>query len=243
VGAHGAEPRGRRLPGGRISDLLDNPIWNALTTVQAPLAESAGDAARFPPAMTALGGLRVAGDASFATLAALIAPGEICGVLLDRPLTPPPRLTVLDAPRVLQMVHEGAPPPEAGTFEQLGPDDSPAMVALAEATRPGPFGARTHELGVFLGIRDERGRVIAMAGQRMRLPGLIEISGVCTDPAHLGRGHAARLMTAQLARIAADGCGTFLHVKDDNARAIAVYERLGFRARRRFEYLVVRCRT
>jgi hypothetical protein len=112
-------------------------------------------------------------------------------------------------------------------------------LVLVEATRPGPFGSRTHELGTFLGVKAD-GRLVAMAGQRMRLPGLIEVSGVCTDPAHLGRGHAARLLTAQLALIRGAGHGAFLHVKADNARAVAVYEWLGFRGRRTFRYLIIR---
>ena len=89
------------------------------------------------------------------------------------------------------------------------------------------------------GLRGRRGvrvdgRLVAMAGQRMRLPGLIEVSAVCTDPAHLGRGHAARPVTAQLARILGGGAGAFLPVRADNARAIALYQRLGFRVRREF---------
>jgi ribosomal protein S18 acetylase RimI-like enzyme len=232
-----------------VTELLDNPIWNALATEQADLAERAGDAARFPPSITALGGLRVATAHAFAALAGLLAPGDVCGVLLDEPLPLPAGLARVDDPPVLQMVHDGPPAAErpgdgaeqasrSDSIVPLGAADAAAMQALAEATRPGPFGPRTHELG-FLGVRDG-GRLIAMAGQRMRLPGLVEVSGICTDPAHLGRGHAARLTAAQLARIHAEGARAFLHVKADNARAIGLYERLGFRARRRFAYLVVR---
>jgi predicted GNAT family acetyltransferase len=139
------------------------------------------------------------------------------------------------------MVHEGPAPEAAAELDVLGPADVPEMVALAEATRPGPFGPRTAELGTFLGIR-AGGRLIAMAGQRMRLPGLVEVSAICTDPAHLGRGHAGRLLGAQLALLRGAGAGVFLHVRADNARAIALYQRLGFRERRRFRYVVLRGR-
>jgi ribosomal protein S18 acetylase RimI-like enzyme len=218
---------------------LDNPIWHALTTEQAHLAERDGDAARFPPSVTALAGLREPGEAALAALAGLVAPGELCGLLLEAEVALPARLAFVDRAACAQMVHEGPAPESADRFDELGPDDAAAMLALAEATRPGPFGLRTGELGTFLGLR-AGGTLVAMAGQRMRLPGMIEISGVCTDPAHLGRGHGARLMTAQLARIRGAGAAAFLHVKADNARAIALYERLGFRTRRRFDYLVLR---
>jgi ribosomal protein S18 acetylase RimI-like enzyme len=217
---------------------LDNPIWQALTTAQAHFAERAGEAARFPPEVTALAGL---GDPSaIDRLAELLAPGEVTGLLIEGALALPAALAAIDEAPVLQMVHDGPAPPAPDSLEELGPGDLPAMLALAEATRPGPFGTRTAELGVFLGIRDERGRVVAMAGQRMRLPGLVEVSGVCTDPAHLGRGHAARLLAGQLALIRGGGDGAFLHVLADNARAVALYQRAGFCARRLFRYLIVR---
>jgi GNAT superfamily N-acetyltransferase len=223
-------------------DALDNPIWHALTTEQIRFAERDGDAARFAPGVTNLAGLREPGEAALAALARLVGPGQVTGLLLDGEAALPPRLVRVDAAPCAQMVHDGSAPPASAasdTIDELGPGDSPAMLALAEATRPGPFGLRTGELGTFLGLRAE-GRLIAMAGQRMRLPGMIEISGVCTDPAHLGRGHAARLMTAQLALIHAAGALAFLHVRADNARAIALYERLGFRTRRQFDYAIVR---
>ncbi|CAM5742575.1 hypothetical protein SALBM311S_11148 [Streptomyces alboniger] len=78
------------------------------------------------------------------------------------------------------------PAPEA---VRLGPDDVPDILDLVARTRPGPFLKRTVALGTYLGIR-ERGRLIAMAGERLRPPGWTEISAVCTDPDHRGRGLA-----------------------------------------------------
>jgi ribosomal protein S18 acetylase RimI-like enzyme len=221
---------------------LDNPVWNALTSEQAHLAEREGDAARFPPDVTALAGLRCPEPDALAALARLLPPGAATGLLVGEPFDLPAGLARVDEAPALQMVHDGdapATPDGRDPIAELGPADAPAMLALAEATRPGPFGLRTGQLGTFLGIR-AGDQLIAMAGQRMRLPGLVEVSGVCTDPAHLGRGHAARLLAAQLALVRARGHGVFLHVKADNARAIGLYERFGFRARRRLRYLIVR---
>jgi ribosomal protein S18 acetylase RimI-like enzyme len=221
-----------------MAELLDNPIWHALATEQSHFAEREGDAARFTPEVTGLAGLRRP-DAVDA-LARLLRPGEVTGLLVDDAFELTAALARVDEAPALQMVHDGPAPPMPEGLERLGPADAASMLALAEATRPGPFGTRTAELGVFLGIRDERGRLVAMAGQRMRLPGLVEVSGVCTDPAHLGRGHAGRLLAGQLALIRGGGDGAFLHVLADNARAIALYERAGFRPRRLFRYLIVR---
>jgi len=226
-----------------LDDRLDNPIWTALTTVQGErFGELARDAARFLPEVTGLAGLRVHEHGALESLARLVKPGERTGLFLDEALTwLPAGLARVDGAPLAQMVYDGDASAAriADGIVELGPSDQPEMLALAQITRPGPFGARTAELGTFLGIR-EAGRLVAMAGQRMRLADRVEISAVCTDPAHLGKGLAARLMTAQLALLhRADLASPFLHVKAENARAIALYERLGFRIRRRFDYHVV----
>jgi predicted GNAT family acetyltransferase len=79
-----------------------------------------------------------------------------------------------------------------------------------------------------------------MAGQRLRVPGHIEISGICTHPDYLGRGHGAAVTRTQIHSILAAGEHPFLHVRGDNARAIALYERLGFAPRMRRRYVVMK---
>ncbi len=132
-----------------------------------------------------------------------------------------------------QMLWSGGGPSgaaDAGVVE-LGAADVPDMLDLIARTRPGPFRPRTRELGTYLGIRDG-GRLVAMAGERLRPPGWTEISAVCTDPEARGRGHAARLVGALADRVLARGERPFLHVAEKNAAAIALYERLGFTSRK-----------
>lgn len=121
----------------------------------------------------------------------------------------------------------GEPPDEPVV---LGEADAAEMLALATLTRPGPFFVRTHRLGRFLGIR-RGGRLVAMAGERLRPPGFTEVSGVCTHPDHRGHGHAARLMRAVADAILARGETPFLTCYADRPATIALYERLGFRTR------------
>jgi predicted GNAT family acetyltransferase len=115
-------------------------------------------------------------------------------------------------------------------IQPLSEADAPDMRALAELTQPGPFHARTHQLGDFVGVR-ENGRLIAMAGERLKLPGFTEISAVCTHPEARGRGLAAALMRKVAKGIQARGEEMFLHVYPHNKGAISVYEKLGFRHR------------
>jgi len=110
---------------------------------------------------------------------------------------------------------------------------------LTERTKPGPFHKRTHELGTYLGIRRD-GRLVAMAGERLKIPGYTEVSAVCTHPEHTGHGYARILMAEVMQRILGRGETPVLHVREDNVRAIALYERLGFRLRVLMHFAVLR---
>lgn len=105
------------------------------------------------------------------------------------------------------------------------------MTALVAHTKPGPFGPRTVELGRYLGIR-RNGRLVAMAGERLRPTGWTEISAVCTDPEWRGRGFARDLVLGLSASITAAGDRPFLHVVESNVAALRLYEQLGFTMRR-----------
>jgi len=144
----------------------------------------------------------------------------------------PPGTSALGSGDLVQMVADGPPPavPDDPRCVLLGEADAAEMAALARATEPGPWGSATHLYGPFHGIR-EGGRLVAMAGQRMLLPGLAELSGVATAPERRGRGLAAVLVARVLAGFAARGDRPFLHCHAGNVGAIRLYESLGFRVR------------
>lgn len=113
----------------------------------------------------------------------------------------------------------------AGTV--LGDADRSAMRELTQIAFPDFFRERTADLGVYLGIYDGA-KLIAMAGERLALSGLQEISGVCTHPEFAGRGHARRLTRALMTRHRRRGVRSFLHVSEGNMGARALYESMGF---------------
>ena len=128
--------------------------------------------------------------------------------------------------------------PATAPIVELGPADASEMVALAKLTEPGPFEARTPELGGFVGVRVD-GRLVAMAGERMKPEGFTEVSGVCTHPDHRGHGYAAMLSAVVADRIVARGETPFLHAFASNRAAVALYERLGFVLRAPVEVLAL----
>ena len=130
------------------------------------------------------------------------------------------------------------PPAEHG-FEGLTISNVDEMLGLVELTKPGPFGKRTPELGSYLGIRED-GRLVAMAGERLKPYGYTEISGVCTHPDYRGRGYASSLVSILIRRIAKRNEVPFLHVRKENVDAIRVYEKLGFKIRRLINIVVVK---
>jgi ribosomal protein S18 acetylase RimI-like enzyme len=223
-------------------DPLDNAVWHALCGPLARFAEGAAPALRFAPDVSPFSALPDRPEpAPWHALHELVGPGDIAA-LFRRPVHPPPGWIVVARMPCVQMTCERlhqAPATQGLAVTVLGDADRADMLRLTKATRPGPFMRRTHELGLYLGLRD-RGRLIAMAGERLRVPGATEISAVCTDPAHQRRGLAAALVGELVRRIHARGELAFLHVADDNPGARRVYEALGFTVRARVDALVLR---
>ncbi|MDH6515004.1 ribosomal protein S18 acetylase RimI-like enzyme [Streptomyces sp. SAI-135] len=220
------------------TSVLDNAVWAALTGPHAHLADRVGRAARYPDDVYAVAALADPGDpAAWADLLTLVGPGTTVRIKpVDRV---PDGWEVVGGGVGVQLVDtalRAEPAPEA---VRLGPDDVPEILDLVARTRPGPFRRRTIALGTYLGIRD-RGRLIALAGERLRPPGWTEISAVCTDPAHRGRGLATRLVRAVAAGIRERGDTPFLHAAPDNTNAIRLYESIGFTRRLRSPVLLVR---
>jgi ribosomal protein S18 acetylase RimI-like enzyme len=217
---------------------LDNPVWSSLSGPHAGFAEENGSARRYPADVSPFAALPADPDArAWVDLADLIAPGE--AVVLTGPAhRPPPGWTATALVPGVQFDGSGIagePDPEA---VRLTETDVPEMIDLVRRTEPGPFEKRTIELGTYLGIR-RGGALVAMAGERMHPAGWTEISAVCTDPAHRGRGLAARLTLAVAAGIRERGEVPFLHTGARNAPAIRLYESLGFVLRRETSFDLV----
>jgi ribosomal protein S18 acetylase RimI-like enzyme len=219
---------------------LDNPVWWALSGPQRSLGAARSRSARFAAAVSPFGGFEGAPEPNdWEALAELSGPGATVAVIADDEdhLVPPDGWTISWAGAGVQMVRatavaesrvEGRPNDDV---VPLSTGDVDEMLALVAESRPGPFGSRTVEFGGYVGIR-RGGRLVAMAGERLRPPGYAEISAVTTHPDHRRQGLAERLVGVVAAGIAARGETPFLHAAADNASAIRLYRTMGFVVRR-----------
>ncbi|MFB6583056.1 GNAT family N-acetyltransferase [Streptomyces sp. NPDC056402] len=226
-------PESGTLYGSEVLDaVLDNPVWAALTGPHRGFAEfgPAGLAARYAPDTSPFSALADPQDPrAWADLAALAGPGQ--EVWVTGLLTPPPGWQTLVTVPGVQLDGRAVRAEAAPEAVVLGLGDVPEMLELVALTKPGPLLDRTVELGTYLGIRQE-GRLVAMAGERMRPAGWSEISAVCTHPDHRGRGLAGRLIRAVAAAVRERGELPFLHAAAANTGAVRLYESMGFALRR-----------
>jgi ribosomal protein S18 acetylase RimI-like enzyme len=212
-----------------MAALLDNIMWNCLTGPHAKFAAGAGDVRRYAPGFSPIVGCRDPQRPDFTALSNYCERGE--SFYIDRwSGAAPGGWQIEKEATMLKMVWDAAMPAEdmAPDAVLLRPEHAVQAVELARLTNPGPFGIRTPELGEYFGYFD-RGRLIAMAGERLCIGDLHEVSGICTHPDFQGRGLAKKLTLKLVHRQLQRGKTPFLHVMSHNTPARALYEKLGFR--------------
>ncbi len=217
-----------------MTDSLDNPVWHALTGPHAEFAFGRGAARHYPRDIAPFSAIAERTAAAYRGLAADLPPGLEARLFRPTDEAAPSGWETISARPIVQMVADGGGMPEPLTRDEivrLEEADADEMLALAEAARPGPFGRRTLLLGLYVGIRRD-GRLVAMAGERFRLPGYVELSAICVHPDWRGMGFGSGLTQYLGHRARTHGEVPSLHVFPENP-AMRVYARLGFRERAR----------
>jgi len=219
---------------------LDNPFWSSLASRHQALALRIGDIARFPAAHAPFLGVADAGVYTGSALELLVAPGETVYLLGVAPREVPPGWRLEPLPELAQMVCPSKVRPVDGEpVVPLSDSHRDDVLALTALVYPHYFRPRTMELGRYFGIYRE-GRLAAMIGERLGTDRQQEISAVCTHPDFLGRGHARQLLAWLSNDVHDRGRLPFLHVSRDNARAMRLYERNGYRLRRTIPFWSLR---
>lgn len=225
-----------------MEDLLHNPVYNALLSRDAHLGSGTGTVRYFNAEVSPFAGFPEDYDKGFEELYNILPADRKIVYAIPKQIKEPKGWQTLVEMKGLQFVFAGTKPADYSiTPVPLSNENVEEMMQLATLTKPGPFGPRTIEFGHYHGIF-ENGKLAAMTGQRMHVDNYTEISAVCTHPDHLGKGYAAALMLHQLDLIHSQGQKAFLHVREDNSRAIALYERLGFKVNRPMNFYFMKRR-
>ncbi|OBQ63278.1 GNAT family N-acetyltransferase [Mesorhizobium erdmanii] len=222
-----------------MKHILDRPVWSALDTCHRAFAEGGSLARRYPASIVPFASTAADDAESLRAFGALVAPGESVIMAQADEVLLPAGLSVVSKADAVQMVAEAPLPAVSDArIQRLDENDAGEMLALASLTRPGPFSLKARSLGDFWGVKVE-GRLVAMAGERMKQPGYTELSGVCSHPDFRGGGLGRLLSQFVSNQILARGELPYLHAYASNAAAIKLYESIGFRLRSTINVAVV----
>lgn len=106
---------------------------------------------------------------------------------------------------------------------------------LVNLIQPGYFKNKTSDLGNYYGIyKDEK--LVAVAGERMKMDGYTELSAIVTHPDFTGKCYAKQLIKFASDKIFNEQKIPYLHVTNTNIGAIKLYEKLGLQTRRTISF-------
>lgn len=216
-------------------DKLDNPVWHALSETHAAFGVSLGNCRFYQPQYCLFGAITGPGDPTLSLKAYSSLSGGMFFIVGEEPqhdnsvrsagvvtcdqmiLEEPVRLAVTSEIAALNQKHEAQ------------------LRELVNLVQPGYFRPSTPDLGKYFGIFSGD-RLVAAAGERMKTDDMTEVSAVVTRPGYTGRGFGGQLVAYTTNKIFEEGKMPFLHVAETNTGAIALYEKLGFRYRRKMMF-------
>lgn len=212
-----------------VSEILQNPVYNALLTGDRYLSRGNENVRFFDEEVSPFAGFAEGYRHGFEELFAILRPDRHILYATPQPLQRPQGWHLLQMAHGLQMMYKGSITKTPATFHPVPLEEEhiEQMMQLTALTKPGPFNRNSIAFGSYYGIF-QRGQLVAMTGQRLHVQAFTEISAVCTHPNHLGKGYAFALVQHQVELILQQGQTPFLHVREDNTRAVSLYQRMGF---------------
>ena len=227
-----------------MSHLLDNMIWNALTTGNREIAIVEGEVGCYKQDIAPFVGLQELNETNLQKLYDFLPAGRRVAisyngkVLLDKS-----KWEIVQQMQCCQMVYvepiSSFITKGSHLIVPLGIEHVQQMMELTALTKPGPFFQTTISFGNYFGIFIG-GKLVAMTGQRMHPIPFMEVSAVCTHPDYRGNGYAKTLMLHVMKIILDNFFIPFLHVLTSNSSAIHLYASIGFRTRKEINIDVIK---
>jgi GNAT superfamily N-acetyltransferase len=210
---------------------LDNPVWYSLSETHKKKALDFGEMKFYDPDYCSFGGFTEVEN----TATALAEYSKLTNsffIFGAKPILPN-SLKLKNELVCLQMIIDSKIKEnfrdEIVALNEAHLDD---LLRLVKIVYPEYFKQKTASLGDYFGIY-KNNQLVAITGERMRMDGFIEVSAVITHPDHTGKGYAKQLVTHVVNAIFDKNNTPFLHVSEANFGAIKLYEKLGFRTRRK----------
>ena len=227
-----------------MDHILDNMIWNAITTGNNDIAIINGDVGCYLPDIAPFAGMKNFNDVNLKKLYEFIPPNRNVAISSLHKMDHDENKWKLIQPMdVTQMVYEHTvntfTTKNSSLIVPLSEEHVPQMMELTALTKPGPFLQQTIRFKNYFGIFIED-RLAAMTGQRMHPLPYMEVSAVCTHPHFRGMGYAKTLMLHVMKIILDNSFTPFLHVLSNNSNAIELYKTIGFKTRKQIFVDVIR---
>jgi predicted GNAT family acetyltransferase len=214
-------------------------VWHALGGLQSGFNAGTDKLRYFPADISPFVALDNWDEVERQLLSDELPGGRLFFVMLERKVIIPDTFQIKVTMPLYQMVCDDLKPAFTATRTRaMTHEDVPKMLELTGLTKPGPFYANTMAFGNYIGMF-EGDQLIAMGGERLKVPGYTEVSAICTHPAYQGRQLATHILSAVSQGIVDRGEIPFLHTKIDNAPAIRVYEKLGYRVSRDIFFAII----
>ena len=220
-----------------MKDLLQQPVFNALLTVDSHFNKGNRQVKFFDKEVSPFVDFEMGYKNGFRDLHDLLPEERKILFASSTEIAQPDGWEILKTIKGLQFIYEKENVIENNFLNiiPLNRINVAEMVSLAKLTVPGPFDKRTIEFGSYFGIFENE-KLVSMSGQRLHIENYTEISAVCTHPEHTGKGYAFQLLQHQINIILKENKIPFLHVWEENLRAIEIYKRLGFKVSRNMNF-------
>lgn len=213
---------------------LDNPVWNAASEVHSQFALDFNGTKFYNPDYCPFGGfidLESTKEATFQYLSLT----DNFFVVGSQPSLPDSLKIAKELVCLQMVVSQKIDFPSEDEIVKLTEKHNEALCDLVNLVQPGYFKNKTPLLGDYFGIF-KYNQLIAITGERMKMNDFTEVSAIITHPDHTGKGYAKQLIAHVVNRIFDQNKIPFLHVVESNFGAIKLYEKLGFKTRRKMSF-------